>query len=93
MSSTRLHLELRFRGETVDPAEITRLTGVEPSRSFTVGEAHGRSEDVKGWDWTSASADQTEGPLQEMLRLFGPLASALRAWQLNISPTANTARS
>jgi Domain of unknown function (DUF4279) len=76
--TTRLHLVLRFRGASLDPAELTQRTGIEPSRSFSVGEGRGDSVQVGGWEWTSAPSDRTETLLDEMMRLFGANARVLR---------------
>jgi Domain of unknown function (DUF4279) len=77
---TSLRLKLQLRGPNLDPTELTRLMGIEPSRSFGVGEA--RAPGARGvavWSWQSDPASETGQIQAELLRLFSPHVAMLRS--------------
>jgi hypothetical protein len=71
---TSLVLKFSVRGPAVAPERITESTGIEPSRSFQVGEARGRSATSAGWQWESDSwTDIDTDPLfATALSILGP---------------------
>ena len=77
---TSLHLKLRLRGPNLEPNDLTRRMGVEPTRSFAVGEA--RSPGARGvavWTWQSETASEIDHLETEVLRLFSPHVAVLRS--------------
>jgi hypothetical protein len=85
------HVQLRFRlwGVDVDPGKLTTATGVAPSRSFCVGELHGRAaKAVAGWEWESEWGPDYEPLFDQMLRVLGPHVATL-AEPVNDGATAS----
>lgn len=77
---TNLRLALGLRGPNLDPNELTRLIGVEPTRSFGVGEA--RQPAARGvgvWTWQSEPASEIDPIQGELLRLFRPHVAVLKS--------------
>jgi hypothetical protein len=80
-TKTRLQLRLRVWGSSLDPAALTQAIGVQPARSFQVGEGKGAAaRNTAGWEWFSRWGDADAEPLvDEMLNALGPGEEALRA--------------
>jgi hypothetical protein len=77
--TSRLQLHFRLWGAQLDPESVTSATGVEPSRSFHVGERRGKAANpVAGWEWNSAWGDDEKPLLAEMLQVLGPHSALLR---------------
>jgi hypothetical protein len=73
-------MRLGLRGPSLDPNELTRLVGVEPTWSFGVGEA--RQPGARGvavWSWQSATSSDIKQLEAELLRLFSPHVAVLQS--------------
>jgi len=79
MSSTELRVVFRVRGVNFDPDWITQRTGVAPSRAYHVGEARGRSAELAGWEWQSATGPDDEPLIATLVAELGPHADVFRA--------------
>jgi hypothetical protein len=78
---TRLELVFRLWGRDVVPDNITARTGVQPSRTFLVGERPARAASkVAAWEWRSGLwTDQDIEPLlTQMLEVLGPHRTIFR---------------
>lgn len=78
--STRIRLTLRVWGPNLNPARLTESTGVEPHRTFQVGELRGAAANpVAGWEWRSSEGDDDAPLIARMIEDLGGRADALRA--------------
>ena len=64
----------------LDPDALTATCGVQPARSFHVGEAWGRSAALAGWEWTTPDAGDDAAPMDLLLQVLGPHAAHFRLW-------------
>jgi hypothetical protein len=65
----------------LDPESLTASLGITPTRSFHVGERHGKAaHDVAGWEWFSDWAGWDTDPLvDQFVQLFNPHAAVLQS--------------
>jgi hypothetical protein len=71
MPGTRLQLRFRIWGKALDPEALTASLGVEPTKSFHVGERRWALKDLAGWEWWSDWVDSDIAPLtSRLLDLF-----------------------
>jgi hypothetical protein len=78
-------LTIRLAGDDLDPIEITRLLGAEPSSSSRMGDARqmasGRSIVARTGSWRLKSDDRTPGDLSTQIKaMLGKLTSDLEVW-------------
>lgn len=77
--STRLHLVFRLRGPKVNPEWLSERTGIEPHRSFHVGESRAEaSKSVAGWEWRSEDGPDDEPIVEDLLAALGSHVDILR---------------
>jgi hypothetical protein len=71
---TDLRLIFRVWGKEVDPEALTAATGIEPSRSFHVGESRGAyARTVAGWEWSDHCTQVVTTPMfDRALLVLGP---------------------
>jgi hypothetical protein len=87
---TDLHLIFRVWGKDLDPDALTAATGIEPARSFQVGESRGAfARTVAGWEWTDHCAQVVTTPLfDRALLALGPHEAAFA--QQTAAPSTTT---
>jgi hypothetical protein len=90
---TDLHLIFRVWGKDVDPEALTAATGIEPARSFHVGESGGSrsayARTVAGWEWRDRCTQVVTTPLfDRALLALGPHEETFA--QLTAVPSTTT---
>ena len=77
----RTVLTLRFFGEDLDPAELTRLLRAEPTQAESKGDARRSGHVAKEGSWRLSMEDSVPGDLEDQIRdLFACLTSDLAIW-------------
>ena len=78
----RTVLTLRFFGEDLNPAELTRLLGAEPSKTELKGDVRRSGFTAKAGSWRLSAEDRQPGDLEEQIRaLLTSLTPDLSTWR------------
>lgn len=75
---------LRLFGDDLDPAEVSRLLGAEPTRYGTKGEVltGGPARMARTGSWFRQAAEQSPGDIDlQIVSLLGDLTSDLAVWR------------
>ncbi|OYX56946.1 MAG: hypothetical protein B7Y86_09375 [Brevundimonas subvibrioides] len=77
----RTVLTLRFFGEDLHPAELTRLLGSEPTKSELKGDVRPSGHVAKAGSWRLSVEDRAPGDLECQIRnLFAGLTADVGTW-------------
>ena len=81
MAKTKLQIDFHLKGPKFDPDLVTKRSGVQPTRSFKVGEQgkpNAAIHKLAGWEWRSQNWEEDDEPLwDELLRTLTPAIEAI----------------